>query len=104
MERLHEDWQRRGLAQAKKDFEALLNESSFVDYWGKLKQEHTSKDDDRAKGLLGPGENDNDEEDEAPEDEAVDLRAMAAQIDLKELHAVLKVTCIVLKSADAASC
>lgn len=90
VERLHEDWQRRRLAQAKKDFETLLNESSFVDYWGKLKQEHTSKEDDRAKGLLGPGENDNDEEDEAPEDEAVDLRAMAAQIDLKELHAVLK--------------
>ena len=72
----------------------MLNESSFVDYWGKMKQELGSKEHERAKEVLG-AEGDNgdegDEDDVNNVEEGVDLRAMAAQIDMKELHAVLRV-------------
>ena len=85
IKRLYEGWSRRRYAQARTDFEALLSESNFVEYWGRLKQEAVSKDEERARGLL-----DNDDEDTNMED-AVDLKTMASQIDLKELQAVLKV-------------
>jgi transcription elongation regulator 1 len=91
--RLYDDWSRRRSAQAKKDFEKMLSESSFVDYWGKLKQEMGSKEHERAKEVLGnEGDAGADEDDVNNVEEGVDLRAMAAQIDMKELHAVLKVS------------
>ena len=87
LERRYDDWSDRRSAQARKDLEALLSESAFVEYWGRLKQEVASKQDAKAKEALAA-------ETEPDEDAAddVDLRQMAAQIDLKEIQAVLKVS------------
>ena len=88
IKRLFEDWSRRRYAQARKDFDDLLAESNFVEYWGRLKQEALGKDEDRARGLLG---NDDDGDENTNMEDAVDLKTMAAQIDMKELQAVLRV-------------
>ncbi|CAD6581997.1 MAG: hypothetical protein CYPHOPRED_001762 [Cyphobasidiales sp. Tagirdzhanova-0007] len=87
IKRLFEDWSRRRYAQARKDFDDLLAESNFVEYWGRLKQEALGKDEDRARGLLG---NDDDGDENTNMEDAVDLKTMAAQIDMKELQAVLR--------------
>lgn len=105
LERLHADWRNRRFAQAKKEFEAMLKESSFVDYWGKLKQDarENAEDRGRTKEILGAEErvDDGDGLDDVNNiEEGVDLRAMAAQIDMKELHAVLRVRSV----CDSAAC
>jgi len=84
-----DEWNKKRFEQARKDFDAMLSESKFVDYWGRLKQEAAGSgaEDDRAKDILGQEEG---EDDEMTGEEGVDLRAMAAQIDMKEIHSVLK--------------
>jgi transcription elongation regulator 1 len=94
IKRLYDEWSKRRYTQAKKDFETLLSESNFVEYWGRLKQESASKEDEHTKELLGNtanGGGDEDEDGGMTLEEAVDLKTMAAQIDIKELQAVLKV-------------
>lgn len=95
--RYYNDWSSRRYDQARKDFEAMLSESNFVEYWGRLKQESASKADDRAREALAA-----DTEGDVDEQEGPDLRQMAAQIDLKQLQAVLKVghTALYMTSAD----
>lgn len=87
IKRLFDDWSKKRFAQSRQEFDAMLSESTFVDYWGRLKQESADKEEDRAKGVLG---NDNEGDEEMNVGDGVDLRAMAAQIDMKEIHAVLK--------------
>lgn len=89
LNKLFDDWSRKRYLNARKDFEALLSESSFVDYWGKLKQEAASKEEERTKGILGEG---GEEDEDGNVEVAVDLKAMAAQIELGEIQAVLKVS------------
>lgn len=89
IEKAYEAWNAKRFEQARKDFDTMLSESAFVDYWGRLKQDAASKDeDDKTKDILGK---DNDDEEEMDGEEAVDLKAMAAQIDMKEINSVLKV-------------
>lgn len=88
LNKLFDDWNRKRFMQARKEFDALLAESSFVEYWGKLKQEAASKEEERTKGILGDA--DEAEEGEDGAEGTVDLKAMAAQIDLGEIEAVLK--------------
>lgn len=89
IERLFDSWNKKRFDQARKDFDAMLSESKFVDYWGRLKQDAAGKDEaDRTKDILG-NENEGDEEMNA--EDGVDLKAMAAQIDMKEINSVLKV-------------
>lgn len=90
VERLFEQWNKKRFDQAHKDFEVLLSESKFVEYWGRLKQDAANKDEDRTKDILN---NDAEEDEDMNAEDGVDLKAMAAQIDMKEINAVLKVSC-----------
>lgn len=86
LESRYEEWQKVRFQQSKAEFQALLKESSFVDFWGRLKNKALAN-----QGVI-PGEDDDDEEDDA--DEAggkANLETMAKQIDLKEMHDVLQV-------------
>lgn len=87
LEELFEEWSTRRAERARKEFESMLGESAFVDFWGRMKKEGLDKAETR--GIL-----EEEEGEEAGGEEgsgAVDLKAMAALIDLKEIHAVLKV-------------
>jgi transcription elongation regulator 1 len=103
IEALFEAWQRRRRVTARNDFDAMLTESAFVDYWARLRkvrsrlakwghsgldacpQEATDRkaDETARKALAG------DDEEAASADQA-DIRQMAATIDLKDMHAVLR--------------
>lgn len=89
IERLFDAWNKKRFDQARKDFDIMLSESKFVDYWGRLKQDAAGKDEERAKEILGADNEGGDDEMNA--EDGVDLKAMAAQIDMKEINAVLKV-------------
>lgn len=85
LENMFETWQRRNRTIARNDFDAMLNDSSFVEFWGRTKAEATDKKAEEAtrKALDGDDE-------EAASAEQFDLRAVARAIDVKDLHAVLR--------------
>lgn len=90
IERLYDAWNRKRFDAARKEFDTMLSESKFVDYWGRLKQDAAGKDEEeRTKDLLA---NDNEDDEEMNAEGAVDLKTMAAQIDMKEINSVLKVS------------
>lgn len=65
----------------------MLSESSFVDFWGRMRKEALRSKGNADKKLIG--EEGVDEEDEEDGGE-VDLREMAKGIDLGEVEAVLR--------------
>jgi transcription elongation regulator 1 len=87
LETRYKEWQAVRFQQSKKDFETLLKESSFVDFWGRLKNKGMADE-----GVI-PGEEDeeDDDGDEAAGGRA-NLAAMAQQVDLKGMHDVLQVS------------
>ncbi|KAG7527712.1 hypothetical protein FFLO_06660 [Filobasidium floriforme] len=81
----YEEWQRVRFQQSKAEFQALLKESSFVDFWGRMKNKALA-----SQGVI-PNE-DSDEEDDGGDETGgkANLEIMAKQIDLKEMHDVLQ--------------
>lgn len=81
-------WQKVRFARSREEFDKLLGENSFVDFWGRMRNKQL--DAGLVEGI--PGEN----EDEMIDDEEAGGRAnlmeMAKQVDLKEMHAVLSVS------------
>lgn len=81
LEKLHESWSRKRYGEARKEFDALLKENSMLEYWGRLQKKEDG--DDTGKGIA--------DEDEDEDDGALDLKTMAKQVDIKAVHAVLRV-------------
>ncbi|KAI0650305.1 hypothetical protein C8Q79DRAFT_902891 [Trametes meyenii] len=81
LEREYDKWQRERWTEARAAFDQMLGENSFVEFWGRLGKiggkgvDTTIKNED-----LG----DDDEE------EQVDMKALAKNVDLKEIIKVLK--------------
>lgn len=80
-------------AEARKDFDKMLSENAFVDFWGRLGK------------IGGKGVDEGIRADDIGEDEGageegqsmVDMKALAKTVDLKEMVKVLKVgrdTCL----------
>ncbi|KAI8449772.1 hypothetical protein BY996DRAFT_7447169 [Phakopsora pachyrhizi] len=85
VERHFNDWQSRKEVQAREAFERMLGESSFIEFWGRIKKAEVEK---RKAGVEdGMGIKDEEEEEE---EEVVDLREMARSIDFEEIESVLK--------------
>jgi len=82
---LYSTWQRKRKTQAYQDFNELLKENSFVDFWGRLKKEG-NKNQHEVNGFG------NADEDEQSQNDQIDVRTMSKQIDLTEIKAVLKVS------------
>jgi transcription elongation regulator 1 len=78
------EWQRVRFQQSKAEFLALLKESSFVDFWGRLRNKAIE-----ASGVV-PEEDSDNEEDADEAGGKANLETMAKQIDLKEMHDVLQ--------------
>jgi len=84
LEDLYVSWQSRRAAQAKDEFYQLLKESPILEHWGRLQKMEKRED----VKLIGEEGTRNDESD----DEETGAREMAEQVDLKAVHATLKVS------------
>lgn len=83
---MFDSWSRKRVEKARADFEQMMKESAILEHWGRLqKKEDTEGDKKLAIGQDGE-EDDEDEGDDVPT-----LTEMAKQVDLKAIHAVLKV-------------
>jgi transcription elongation regulator 1 len=85
LEGLYNAWVKKRVIEARRDFDVLLSESPILEHWGRLKQEKKSGKGEEIKGGL------EDDEDEEGGDDAIDIKSMAAQVDLTAVQAVLKV-------------
>ncbi|KAJ8455308.1 hypothetical protein ONZ51_g12521 [Trametes cubensis] len=81
LEREYDKWQRERWTDARAAFDQMLSENSFVEFWGRL-----GKMD--AKGVNVSIKNEDLGDDE--EEEQVDMKALAKNVDLKEMIKVLK--------------
>lgn len=84
LEGVYGAWTRKRETAAKDEFEQLMKESPVLEHWGRLQKKEEGDD---GKKVL-----DADEGEEDGEDGALDLKMMANQVDLKAIHAVLKVS------------
>jgi len=94
MKRLWEDWQADRTKTARKEFDELLNENSFVGFWGGVGKMGVQEG--KEKGTMGtvvPGMEDI-EDGPVDEDEGaggkVDLKTLAKGIGRKQVEDVLK--------------
>ncbi|KEI41785.1 uncharacterized protein L969DRAFT_93002 [Mixia osmundae IAM 14324] len=84
LEHLFCDWQQFRQARARTDFDRMLGESAFVDFWGRMSKE--SADEGDVKRIL----DDDLVNVEESGDASVSLKAMAATINLDSIHSVLQ--------------
>lgn len=87
---LFHEWKREQEQEAIAAFQQMLKENAFINFWGGLRQEHEQRkrkerenDDEKPNGTR-QGE---DEED----DDEPDLLQMAGNVDLEEIHSILRV-------------
>lgn len=88
LEQRYEQWQDVRFQQARKDFETLLKENSFVDFWGRMRNKNIND-----KAYI-PENEDEDDDYGAEGGGKANLADMAKSVDLKEIHAVLRVSCM----------
>ncbi|KAI9001432.1 hypothetical protein BD414DRAFT_452913 [Trametes punicea] len=81
LEREYDRWQRERWTEARAAFDQMLSENSFVEFWGRL-----GKMEGKAVNVSIKNEDLGDDEDE----EQVDMKALAKNVDLKEMIKVLK--------------
>lgn len=86
LEQRYEQWQDVRFQQARKDFEMLLKENSFVDFWGRMRNKNIND-----KAYI-PENEDEDDDYGAEGGGKANLADMAKSVDLKEMHAVLRVS------------
>lgn len=84
-----EGWSRARASQAERDFQEMLNENAFVEFWGRVRKMQESgeggmKVEVGADDLAGEEDGDDDRE-------KLDLKALAKSIDVQEIERVLKV-------------
>jgi transcription elongation regulator 1 len=76
-------WLAAQVSDARIQFDVMLGENSFVEFWGKMRK----KEVDEAAAAVKKDPDEEDEEEEA----GADLTKLAQQIDLNEIKAVLRV-------------
>ncbi|EIW70763.1 hypothetical protein TREMEDRAFT_61270 [Tremella mesenterica DSM 1558] len=83
LEERYNAWRRAKETEARREFDVMLGENSFVEFWGRMRKK--AVDDEAAK--IKDEEMEPDEEDEAGKK---NMRELAQQIDLDEIKAVLR--------------
>ncbi len=84
LEHEYEKWQRERTHEARLAFDQMLNENSFVEFWGRLGKIG-------GKGVDASIKYDDVGED--TEEDQVDMKALAKSVDLREMIKVLKASC-----------
>lgn len=91
MHRVFDEWMSNRTSTSRHDFQKLLEENSFVEFWGKV-----GKIEGKSDGNMIPGDDDDDAMDEAEQAGGkADLKALAKGITEKEIERVLKVRCTI---------
>ena len=102
MRREWEAWLSKRTTDARAEFQKLLEENSFVEFWGKVGKLEDVNEDDRRLVVLGeedlemsemgggPAGNTGDDTSEGK----LDLKTLAKSITEKEIERVLKVRCV----------
>lgn len=88
----YERWMRQKSQEARRAFDEMLNENSFVEFWGRLGKIGGKGIDESIKG---------DDIGEDSEEGVVDMKALAKTVDLNEVVKVLKVRYLNLCTRDA---
>jgi transcription elongation regulator 1 len=79
-----ERWQRERNTEARKAFDDMMGENSFVEFWGRLGKIGGA-------GVDNSIQNDDIGEEENEDGERVDMKKLAKAVDVKEIVKVLKV-------------
>lgn len=88
MRDLFDDWRQEKEAQAAVAFQQMLKENAFVQFWGGLRQEHEQRQKAlKENGQPGARQGEDEEDDDEP-----DLLQMAGNVDLEEIHSILRVS------------
>ena len=82
LEGLWSSWKAKREMSARRELDELLKESPVIQHWGRLQ-----KKGEEESGMKAPKDEDEDED-----DVALDIGEMAKQVDVKAVHAVLKVS------------
>jgi transcription elongation regulator 1 len=87
-------WMSGQQSDARVQFEIMLGENSFVDFWGKMRKKEVDEAAAAVKVDQGEEEEEEDEENKQGlgDGGAADLNKLAQQIDLNEIKAVLRVS------------
>jgi hypothetical protein len=106
IEREFEKWQSERYKIAQREFEELLGENNFLEFWGKVRKSAittetvarnvASSDGLDKKGMEVKIENDDLIGEEDEDASAVDMREMAKTVDVTEVERVLKVSISIL--------
>jgi transcription elongation regulator 1 len=83
----YDTWQRVRFQDSRRDFDTMLGESSFVEFWGRLRKKSL----DQAAMAIKDEDEDEDEDIGAGGGGRASLADMAKHIDLAEMRAVLQV-------------
>lgn len=86
LEHEFERWQRERNTEARKLFDEMMGENSFVEFWGRLGKIGGA-------GVDSTIQNDDIGEEEGEGEERVDMKKLAKGVDVKEIVKVLKVLC-----------
>lgn len=93
LRRIYEEWQTSRTKRARAEFDELLGENSFVEFWGGLGKMNDGKE--AGDGTVVPGVDTTDEKEEGEEGEGgggrADLKALAKSIGGRQIEDVLKV-------------
>ena len=92
LEHEFERWQRERNTEARKAFDEMMGENSFIEFWGRLGKIGGA-------GVDSSIQNDDIGEEEKEDEERVDMKKLAKGVDVKEIVKVLKVRSIFLVSA-----
>lgn len=87
-------WRRKKEHDARIEFDQMLHENSFVDFWSKMRKKTMDE-----KALEVQEQDEYDEGEGMGEGGAADLTLLAKQIDLGEIKAVLRVRLFLVISA-----
>ena len=87
-------WHVDRVQRAEREFQEMLNENSFVEFWGRVRKMQEEKQE--SEGMkVEVGAEDLAGEEDAPEDgQRADLKALAKSVDVREIERVLKVSII----------
>ncbi len=94
MERAFDSWMRRRTEQARRDFDALLKENSFVEFWGKVRK---LREDGEGANII-ENEEDLGITDDGNESGKTDIKTLAKSVTENEMDRVLRVCFFINKS------
>lgn len=84
-------WHAERVQRAEREFQEMLNENSFVEFWGRMRKIQEEEKGSEGMNVEVGAEDLAGEEDAGEDVQRADLKALAKSIDVREIERVLKV-------------